>query len=362
MFNKVFVPLLALAGLLFGLHMVAQGSRPIIPAEPVAPPAATPYRMAITGSGIVEAGSENIAIATPLSGVVLEMYVKQRDRVKAGDPLFRLDDRSLLAELAVREAMIATAEGRLAELKARPRPEDIPPAEAAVAQARASQSDAESQLKSAQSLADTRALSAEEVTRRRYAVDVAKARSAAAEADLARVKAGTFAPEIAIAEAQVAEARANAKATQTEIERLTVRAPIDGEILQRNLRVGEFAQAGAGSVPLLIMGNTDRLAVRVDIDENDAWRFEETARATAFLRGNKEFSVALRFDRVEPFVVPKKSLTGETTERVDTRVMQVLYSFPSGSMPVRVGQMMDVYIEEPARGTKSVAAIDEVKE
>jgi len=48
---------------------------------------------------------------------------------------------------------------------------------------------------------------------------------------------------------------------------------------------------------------------------------------------------------VEPYVVPKRSLTGDSTERVDTRVMQAVYSFPRGRLPVYVGQQMDVFIE-----------------
>lgn len=345
MFNKVLVPLLSLAGLLFGFYVMAEGNRPIEPAQPIAAPAVMPWSAAIAGSGIVEAASENVSIAAPVSGLAVEVLVRQGDRVKAGDALFRLDDRTLRAELGLREAMLRTARERLAELKARPRPEDIPPAEALVAQARAAQSDAESQLRLAQAIADSRALSTEELNRRRYALDQAQARTAAAEADLARVKAGTFPPEIAVAEAQVAEAQASAESTRVELERLTVRAPLAGEVLQRNVRPGEFVQAGAAPAPVM-MGDTDRLVVRVDVDENDAWRFQETAPAKAFLRGNKDFAVALRFERVEPFVVPRRSLTGDANERVDTRVMQVLYSFPAGQIPVRVGQMMDVYIED----------------
>jgi hypothetical protein len=85
----------------------------------------------------------------------------------------------------------------------------------------------------------------------------------------------------------------------------------------------------------------------VDVDENDAWRVRAGARAMGFLRGHKEVSTELAFVRFEPYVVPKKSLTGESTERVDTRVLQVLFSFERGQLPVYVGQQMDIYIEAP---------------
>jgi HlyD family secretion protein len=53
----------------------------------------------------------------------------------------------------------------------------------------------------------------------------------------------------------------------------------------------------------------------------------------------------LRFIRFEPYVLPKTSLTGDSAERVDTRVLQVIYSFNRGKLPIYVGQQMDVYIE-----------------
>jgi len=49
--------------------------------------------------------------------------------------------------------------------------------------------------------------------------------------------------------------------------------------------------------------------------------------------------------------VPKRSLTGDSTERVDTRVLQVLYRFDRGDLPVYVGQQMDVFVEAPPIGT-----------
>ena len=82
---------------------------------------------------------------------------------------------------------------------------------------------------------------------------------------------------------------------------------------------------------------------------------------TAFLRGNSELSTTCDFVRVEPFVVPKKSLTGESTERVDTRVLQVLYAFERNALPVYVGQQMDVFIEAPPVGSSSAVNLAQIK-
>jgi HlyD family secretion protein len=143
----------------------------------------------------------------------------------------------------------------------------------------------------------------------------------------------------------VQQAQASLADTETTLNRLVIRAPVEGEVLQVNVRPGEFAQAGFLNTPLLVLGNLDQLHVRVDIDENDAWRFDKNSKAVAFLRGNRSFKVDLNLAYVEPYVVPKKSLTGDSNERVDTRVLQVLYRFDRNQLPLYVGQQMDVFIE-----------------
>ena len=65
--------------------------------------------------------------------------------------------------------------------------------------------------------------------------------------------------------------------------------------------------------------------------------------------------MALEFVRFEPYVIPKKSLTGDSTERVDTRVLQVIYRVKNENAPLYVGQQMDVYIDAPAEGSTAQA-------
>src|SRR5262249_57732752 len=69
------------------------------------------------------------------------------------------------------------------------------------------------------------------------------------------------------------------------------------------------------------------------------------APAVGHVRGNAELKAPLRFVRFEPFVVPKRSLTGDSTERVDTRVLQVIYRIEQDDVPMFVGQQLDVFID-----------------
>ncbi|MCF7967484.1 MAG: biotin/lipoyl-binding protein [Methylobacter tundripaludum] len=304
---KYTLPILAVAGFLFASYTVVSSNKPIPVAPPVAAPASAPFKSFIAGAGIVESESRNIAIGTPLSGIVKTLAVKVGDKVKAGTPLFYLDDRETRADLAVKLADLAKARA------------DVNEAEAAL-------KDTKSLSDLAEAVTDRRAISSEELLRRHNAELISKTK-------------------LDSAKALVQQAEAALTTTQTTLARLVVQAPIDGEVLQVNIRPGEFAQAGALNTPLLVLGNMDRLHVRVDIDENDAWRFDKNSKAVAYLRGNRNFKTDLIPAYVEPYVVPKKSLTGDSTEQVDTRVLQALYSFDRNQLPVYVGQQMDVFIE-----------------
>jgi HlyD family secretion protein len=351
MLRRYLLPLLAVVGVAFATWTVVTGSRPVPAAPPVVPPAQAPFASYVAGSGIIEASTQNIAVGTHVSGVVTEMFVKVGDTVKAGEALFTLDDRALQAELTQRRASLQMYQAQLTKLLRQPRPEEIPEHEANVKAAEASLGDARQQLALAEGLQDKRAMSVEEISKRRWAVLANEAKLAQARAQLALIKAGVWKPDLDIAKAQVAAAEAQVRQTETDIERLTVRALVSGQVLQVNIRLGEFAQAGMLATPLLLLGDVAPVHVRVDVDENDAWRVRPEAPAVAFARGNRALETPVQFVRFEPYVVPKRSLTGDTTERVDTRVLQVLYQFHPGDLPVYVGQQMDVFIEAPPIGS-----------
>jgi HlyD family secretion protein len=344
---KKTMPIIAAIALLFAVGAVI-AMKPVRQEQPPpTPPPAVSFASAVGAVGLVEANTENIAISTAVSGLVTGLYVYAGDQVKAGQILFSLDDRDLQADLQVKRAALEAARARLAKLEEQPRAEDIPPAEARVREAQANQADAEVQMKLIESVTDRRAVREEDVQRRRLAYKAAQARVAEAEGQLALLKAGAWAPEIAVAKSEVSQAEAQVKMVETNIGRLTMRAPVDGAILQSNVRLGQFAQTGTLATPLMILGSVTPLHVRVDVDEHDVPRVSASAAAVASPRGNGTLKIPLEFVRFEPYVVPKRSLTGDSTERVDTRVLQVIYRVKDQVAALHVGQQMDVYIDAP---------------
>lgn len=300
MTSKQILPLTAVIGLIIAGGAVMLGNRPVVLPPPAVQSAVAPYQSYIAGAGLVESSTENISIGTSVSGIVTEINVKIGDSVKAGDILFKLDDRALQAELL--------------------------PAQAKIKEARASLAKSKDHLNRGENLdkSSKGAIGIEDLNDRRSTVDFDQA-------------------ALDVAQAKVEQ-------NKMKIEQYTVRAPLAGKILQIKTHLGEFADAGIVTTPLMVMGGDSHMNVRVDIDEFDAWRFSPDEPAIAFGRGNPSLKIPLTYVRTEPYVIPKVSLTGNSTERTDTRVLQVIYRFDPAAAPLYIGQQVDVYIKAKPAG------------
>ena len=296
--RKYILAFLALAGVVSAIVVGIISSRQLSVETTVVQPFQPPFTSFVASPGMIEASSGNISVGTSVPGIVREIYVDVGDRVQQGQALFRIDDSSLQAQRIAVAAKVKEAEANLRK------PRD--------------------KLNTAERLItlDKNAVSKQEMIELRDDVAVAASALDSEKAQLAKV--------------------------ERDIQLCTIRAPIAGRILQLRVRAGEYAQDGGDGNPLLMLGDDTTLYVRVDINENDAWRIEKEAKAFAYLRGNPEIVIPLKFIRLEPYVVPKQALTGQGTERTDVRVMQVIYGFEKKELPVYIGQQLDVYVDAPS--------------
>ena len=346
MIVKYVLPVVALGLLVFAVYYVTNTqAAPSSSVEPPVQPAKAPFDNTVAAAGMVEPKSEDINIGSPVPGLVVEVFVEEEARVVKGQPLFRLDDRQLQGELIVRKAALKSAQAQLSQLEHEPRKERIPVAKAQVNEAEANLADQRDQLERTQELYKRGGVATEQdLIARRTAYRAAEAKLAHAKAEYDLLMAGAWQYEKEAAQAAVAQAEAQVQATEIELERLPVTAREEGVVLQVNVRPGEFVGAPANET-LITLGSVDQLHVRVDIDEHDFPRFVVGSSARATIRGNPHESFPLKFVRVEPYVVPKRSLTGANTERVDTRVLQVIYAFDPAGKSIYVGQQLEVFIE-----------------
>ena len=137
MFTKFGLPIVAVGLIVFAVNFLMHSKTRMPEMPPPIQPAESPFPNTVAGAGMVEPETENISVGSPVPGVVVEVMVKVGQKVKTGDPLFRLDDRQRQAELAIRRAMLADAKAQLARLEAMPRQEELPQAEAKVLEAKA---------------------------------------------------------------------------------------------------------------------------------------------------------------------------------------------------------------------------------
>ncbi len=350
-FVKYILPTFAFGMLAFGGIHVLRSQPSVDKLAPPAKPARSPFGNTVAAAGLIEASSENIAIGAAIPGVVLEVFRTPKDvgtAVKKGTPLFRVDDRHLQAQLKFQKANLAVAQAQYAKLQSMPRPEELPIVKAKARAAEAHYRLMKDQADRARLLLSKNAISPEDATQRKLTAETAKFQWDQTEADLALLQKGAWEPDLAVGKANINLAAAQIEQTLTEIARATVLAPIDGHLLQISVRPGEFVGAQPGQA-LMMIGDLSKYHVRVDIDEHDIGRFRPDAPAKVVIRGPDRREVKVKFIRVERYVTPKRALTGDNTERVDTRVLQAIYEMETPPQPIYVGQQVDVFIETKER-------------
>jgi len=340
------------------------------------PEAADGKRWQTVAPGRVEPRSGTIKIAAPVMGVIAQVLVKVDDKVFPGEPLIRLVDTEARARLAAAEAQVAfrlrarneesapAPAAAPARLAPRPRPAPRPRGEVAVAnvdkaaarrRAEDALADADKAVMEAQAAVDKAVVDRRAGTGSDAAVEAARSglarsreRQQQQRAELRRIEADPATPLPTFAEGQVNVARAEAAAAAAEIERLTIRAPIAGTVLQVNAKPGELA-APSNAQPLLVIGDVSALRVRAELDERDLGEIKigqpAVIRADAF-RG-RDFAGKVSF--IAPIVEPARINNARGQRNVtDVDVVEVLVDLAKPDL-LAVGMKVDVYFQPGVR-------------
>ena len=252
----------------------------------------------IAATGIIEPFEESINVKAPESGIIEDIYVGIGDLVKKGDPLFKIDTSYLEADLKINRTQESIAQAKLQMIQGH--------------------------LKRLKAVKNSGAVSDLELFLKES--------------------------EENLAQAKLDQVQAEREKILFLIKRLLIRSPTDGTVLEKNIKKGECFHTGDLLNPFIVVGNTSLMQVRADVDEQNAIFVVPGALGIASPKNCPDTRIPLKYLRIEPCIVPKKSLTGSSREKIDTRVLQVIYTFePKEDLSLYIGQQLELYIERPKK-------------
>jgi HlyD family secretion protein len=353
--------LLSFIGLLAGCVVAYVSGITQPPLPPAFSPATNPYPQGIYAEGIVESdqtSGENINVYPEVSGTVKQILVTEGQEVKKGALLLLIDDSVQRATVEQLQSQAQAAFTLLDELKAQPRKETLDVNESQVVAAQAALKTAQDSLDKQQGAydLDPKSVSKDALDSAINTVATAKANLDVARKQRDLTKAGAWIYDINNQERTYNALYKSYSSANALLSKYSLRALADGKVLAINPIVGSYVSSqGAydtytqGMDPVLVLGaNQTRLNVRCYVDEILVPRLPDPSRMKAQMsvRGSS-IKVPLAFVRMQPFISPKIELSDQRQERVDVRVLPVIFRIDKPKdFHVYPGELVDVYISE----------------
>jgi HlyD family secretion protein len=311
----------------------------------------------VAAPGLVEPISGTRQVAATVVGRIIKMSVDEGDHVAAGQVIAEIDNADLRAQLAAAKAAVEARQSELQKLEAGAREQERREAEAAVAEAQAETKLAGLTYQRREALGVKSIVSKESVDQARAGRDAALAREALQAEKLALLVAPPRAEDVAIAQANLASARAHVDEISAQLEKTIIRSPIDGVVLRRYRRAGESV-TNLPPTPIVDVGDISRLRVRVDLDESDVGHVTvgEGAWITADAFGAKRFHGVVT--KIGDALGPKTFRTDQPGERLDTKVLEVRVALDA-DVHLPVGLRVDVVFDPSAKKTAEAAPLRE---
>lgn len=129
------------------------------------------------------------------------------------------------------------------------------------------------------------------------------------------------------------------------LEKTVVRAPLSGTILRKHLKSGEsvIGSMGATNTPIVTLADTSVLRVHMDVDETDVAKLKtgQKAYVKADAYGDKQFQASVF--RIGEILGKKNIRTDEPSEKVDTKILEVLLELEPNSQ-LKPGLRVDAFI------------------
>jgi len=298
----------------------------------------------VAAAGLVEPNGEERVVIADATGTLKKVYINEGDVVKKDQLLAEVDNSEQSALVNQAKAVVTLREAELNKLKAGARTEERAAAKAALARSEADLAWRTLELNRRQTLRDQNAvISQQELDSVQAQYESSLANRDLARAQLDQITNGSRKEDIAIAEAALAQAKADLQRAQALFNKTQIRSPIDGVVLKRELREGELVTT-LNPLPLARLGDLSQLYVRAEVDELDITRIAlgQTATITADALGGQAFSgqvvkLSNRMGRTQ-------ARSDNPAEKQDTRVREALIAL-DGQPSLPIGLRVDVKIQ-----------------
>ncbi len=320
--NKLLVAL-AIIGILAGFGSAYVYGIKQKPQPPAFTPASNPYEKGIYANGIIESyqsSGENINIYPEVPGVVSRIFVAEGQHVTAGTPLLMLDDSVQRATAEQQEAQAESAKAQIGLTRAN--------------------------LKSLQDTLDKQ--------KKSYDLDPKSVSKDTLDTALNAVEVGK--ENVSVAQKQYEAALKAYQASKVLLSKYVIKAPAAGTALSINTAVGSYISTQGtydsytgGIDPPIVMGegnSQNYIGLRCYVDEILISRLPQPSKmhARMSIRGTN-INIPLEYLRAQPYVTPKIELSDQKTERVDVRVLPIIFRFERPEdISLYPGQLVDVYI------------------
>ena len=284
-----------------------------------------------------ELSSDRIELTAEVTEPITAMTVAEGASVAKGDIIVRQDERRAAARLAEAEAVFRQNTARLDELLRGPRSEQIAAARANLEGATQDLEFRHSELVRIKEIHERGLASPDALDRAEAGLDAAQATRKLRLAQLEEMLAGTTVEELAQAEQAVKQAAARRDGAIVDLERHTLRAPVDGLLDSRLFEVGE--RPGQGQ-PVVVMLSGDQVHARVYIPEHIRVRITPGTRSLIHVDGlDTAIEGRVRWVASESAYTPYYALTerdrGHLTYLAKVDISEARDRLPDG-VPVEV--------------------------
>lgn len=325
-------------------------------------------RQTVAAIGRVEPFTE-VTLANKIPGRIREVLVKEGDEVKRGQVVIRFDDAEPAAGVLMAQARIDTAQSevrratralasaraRWMEAKSGPRPQEIARARAEVAEAKQKQHFSEVERNRMKRLLDGGYIARAQYDAEETNVEVWHARVRGAEEALNLLLAGSKTETVASAWAQAQESeaelrRAESQARQAQAELGVARAALgstvvestlDGKVTRKLVEPGEAVDI---SMPLMILGDLQKVIVKAEVDETDVGKLAlgQRAEVTADAYPGRVFPG--RIYEMGQSVGKRKAKPEDPVKIQDMKVLETKIEITEGGDELKLGMTVDVRI------------------